>query len=384
MSRIDELIAELTPSGVPYVPLSKVAEFSTTRVDASDIDDTSYVGVDNLVALKGGRVDSSYPPNTARLTAYEPGDVLLGNIRPYLKKVWLASNSGGCSSDVLAIRIKHEARHSLTPAYVYYVLSSDDFFVYNTQHAKGAKMPRGEKAAILGYRIPVPPLEVQTEVVRVLDQFTRLETDLRAEQQARLAQYEHYRAELIRNIPGETEWRTLGAVANVRTGQAPPDGVPAESGEYSFVNAGTAESGRSPLQNTDGDAVTIPSRGQGGVGVVGYQREPFWCGPLCYRIWSTNEVVSTRFLYHFLKSIQPSIRGLQQTGGTPALNRKELVLVAVPVPAIEVQKHIVNVLDQFDGLVNDIDGGIPAEIRMRRNQYEHYRHRLLRFKELEA
>ncbi len=105
MSRISDLIVELSPKGVRHVALSEVAAYSTTRVDASLLDETSFLGVDNLVADKGGRIDASYLPNTARLTAYEPSDILLGNIRPYLKKVWLATNAGGCSGDVLAIRI---------------------------------------------------------------------------------------------------------------------------------------------------------------------------------------------------------------------------------------------------------------------------------------
>ncbi|WP_223881316.1 hypothetical protein [Nesterenkonia ebinurensis] len=82
MSRIDDLIRDLCPDGVPYPRLGEIANYSKTKVDASELNETMFVGVDNLVANKGGRVDSTYPPNTARLTAYEPGDILLGNIRP--------------------------------------------------------------------------------------------------------------------------------------------------------------------------------------------------------------------------------------------------------------------------------------------------------------
>lgn len=382
MSHIDELIQELCPDGVRYVALSDVAEYSRTRVDAAKLDETSFVGVDNLLSNKRGRIDASYTPNTARLTAYEPGDILLGNIRPYLKKVWRATNIGGCSGDVLAIRITEESRQSIGSDFLYYLLSSDDFFAYNTQHAKGAKMPRGSKTMIQEYRIPIPPRQIQSEIVRMLDEFTQLEARLEAELEARRAQYEHYRTDLIRRATSGVMRLPLGEVASVHTGQAPPQGVPAVSGEYAFVNAGTTESGRSPQRNTQGDVVTIPSRGQGGVGVVGYQVEPFWCGPLCYRIRSNTDALATRFLYYFLKSIQPSIRGLQQTGGTPALNRKELVLVTVPLPSIEVQQRVVGVLDRFDALVNDVFIGLPAELNARRKQYEHYRDRLIAFKEL--
>ena len=91
---------------VEWHVLGDMTEYSPTRVDAAVLDKASFVGVDNLVAEKGGRVDANYLPNTTRLTAYEPGDILIGNIRPYLKKVWRATNSGGCSGDVLAVRIQ--------------------------------------------------------------------------------------------------------------------------------------------------------------------------------------------------------------------------------------------------------------------------------------
>lgn len=128
MSRVDELVAELAPEGVKQVPLSAVANYSDTRIEAAKLDERTFVGVDNLLADKGGKTDASYPPNSARLTAYEAGDILLGNIRPYLKKVWLATEVGGCSGDVLAIRISKMHRTLIEPRYLYYVLSADDFF----------------------------------------------------------------------------------------------------------------------------------------------------------------------------------------------------------------------------------------------------------------
>src|SRR5690606_28899104 len=110
----------LDSDSVEWRKLGEIAEYSPTRVDAAELDATTFVGVDNLVANKGGRTDANYPPNTARLTAYEPGDVLLGNIRPYLQKIWMATNTGGCSGDVLAIRIRDEYKSILSPDYLYY------------------------------------------------------------------------------------------------------------------------------------------------------------------------------------------------------------------------------------------------------------------------
>jgi len=79
---------------VEWLTLKDVANYSKTRVDSAELDSTTFVGVDNLVANKGGRVEANYLPNAARLAAYQAGDILIGNIRPYLKKIWLATNSG--------------------------------------------------------------------------------------------------------------------------------------------------------------------------------------------------------------------------------------------------------------------------------------------------
>jgi type I restriction enzyme S subunit len=92
----------------------------------------------------------------------------------------------------------------------------------------------------------------------------------------------------------------------------------------------------------------------------------------------------TKYLYYFLKSRQDSIRGLQQTGGTPALNRKELVLVKVAVPELEAQRETISILDRFVALVNELSIELPAELSARRKQYEYYRERLLTFEEARA
>jgi type I restriction enzyme S subunit len=235
--------------------------------------------------------------------------------------------------------------------------------------------------ALARIQFPLPSLEVQQDIVKDLNLFTDLEATLKEELEARKRQYAFYRDSLITTCKTGIDLIALGEIASVRVGQAPTTEVLAEEGPYAFVNAGTTESGRSLVANTPGDTVTIPSRGQGGVGIVGYQLNEFWCGPLCYRVTSLSANLRTRFLYHYLKAIQPSIRGLQQAGGTPALNRKELVLVNVAVPAIEEQERMISVLDKFDALVNDTRSGLPAEIAARRRQYEYYRDRLLTFEE---
>lgn len=241
MSALNFLERLLDGVAVEWKALSNVAEYSPTRVDATALDATSFVGVDNLVADKGGRVDASYLPNTDRLTAYESGDILLGNIRPYLKKVWKATNSGGCSGDVLAVRILDKCKKFVSTDFLYYLLSSDKFFSYNMQHAKGAKMPRGNKTAILNYQIPILCLDnpdrslaIQAKIVRILDTFTALTAALTAELTAELTdrkkQYNYYRDRLLTFEKGEVEWKTLGEVYKFQYGMG--NTIPTLGGEY--------------------------------------------------------------------------------------------------------------------------------------------------------
>ena len=181
--------------------LGQVTQYSKTRIKASSVNSSNYVGVDNLLQNKCGLVASTYVPDKGTLTEYQVGDTLIGNIRPYLKKIWFATNNGGTNGDVLVIRIRNEAKNLLLPAYLYHVLASDDFFYYDIQHSKGAKMPRGDKSAVMKYVIPIPPIAEQQRIVDILDRFDILVNDitqgLPAEIEARRKQYEYYRDKLL-------------------------------------------------------------------------------------------------------------------------------------------------------------------------------------------
>ena len=131
MSKLSQLIRELCPNGVPFVRLGEVCKYATTRIDASEVDEDSYVGVDNLLPEKQGKTISNYVPANGQVIQFLTNDVLIGNIRPYLKKIWLATHNGGTNGDVLTIRtIRYDV---LAPRFLYYLLSSDDFFTYSMQ-----------------------------------------------------------------------------------------------------------------------------------------------------------------------------------------------------------------------------------------------------------
>lgn len=190
---------------VSLISLRDVSGYSVEKISASLTDNNSFVGVDNLIANKRGKKPSGYAPNTNKLSKFYPGDILIGNIRPYLRKIWQSSLTGGASGDVLVISIKDERQKEISSRFLYHVLASEDFFEYDNRFSKGAKMPRGDKKAIMDYKFPLPPLSEQERIVVILDKFDALVNDLSsglpAEIAARRKQYEYYRDRLLTFTP---------------------------------------------------------------------------------------------------------------------------------------------------------------------------------------
>ena len=154
--------------------LDDISYYPSLRVPVSSLLPYSYVGVEHLVKDRGGVCLSPDMPNADSAIQFRPGDILLGNIRPYLKKIWLADITGGASGDVIVIRIRDEYKDSITPDYLYKVLSSDKFFAYDNLNTKGAKMPRGDKKSIAAYLIPIPSIGEQKSIVDELDLLTSI------------------------------------------------------------------------------------------------------------------------------------------------------------------------------------------------------------------
>ncbi len=186
--------------GVRRVQLGDICEYRKERSNYS-AGTFLYVGVQDLLQERRGVSGDARFVSSAGHDIFMPGDVLLGNIRPYLKKVWHADVEGRTNGDVLVVTPRKEASTELDTSYLYFLLSSDDFFGYCVQTSKGAKMPRGDKQAILRYEIPVPSIETQRRIVKVLTSFETLTQDLDiglpAEISARRQQYEYYRNKLL-------------------------------------------------------------------------------------------------------------------------------------------------------------------------------------------
>ncbi len=135
----------------------------SSKISPSRVTTANYFSTDNILPNLGGYQEASSLPATA-ITEVRPNDILLSNIRPYFKKMVFSKVSGGCSTDVICLRVTSK---NILPAFLFYALSSDSFFNYYVSNCKGTKMPRGDKTSLLNYSIPDYPLQTQQHIVGV-------------------------------------------------------------------------------------------------------------------------------------------------------------------------------------------------------------------------
>ncbi len=391
MNKLEKLIAELCPNGVEYKALGEVCYYSTDRINASEVDEQTYVSVESLLPERTGRIVSSSLPKEGRLIAYDVGDVLIGNIRPYLKKIWLADMAGGTNGDVLVVKRKNDKE--ISSGFLYHLLSSDDFFAYDMQYSKGAKMPRGDKSAILKYVIPLPPLPVQEEIVRMLDDMAGLIGELEQELDARKQQYEWYRERLVKNGNG-VKCKALKDIAidfyrgnGILRTQVTSEGVPCvRYGEiytdydvwFDKCISHTRPKNIASLKYFEyGDvlfSITGEKVSEIGKSTVYVGNEKCLAGG---DIVVMKHTQNPKYIGYALSTVDAQ---LQKSKGKVKskvvhLSVSELKEIVIPVPPLSVQEEVVQMLDNMTGLLRELE----QEISARKQQYEYYRDKLLTF-----
>ena len=142
------------------VKLQDVAHYSKERIELQKVNKLNYISTENMLSEKGGITEASSLPKVKSLTKYDQGDTLISNIRPYFKKIWYADKTGGTSNDVLVFK----TNNLIHSKFLYYYLSQDSFFDYMTKTAKGTKMPRGDKQALMNIKLNLPSLEEQKAI----------------------------------------------------------------------------------------------------------------------------------------------------------------------------------------------------------------------------
>lgn len=381
MKNLETLIQELCPDGVEFVKLGEVCEIKRgIRVVKKDLQETGKIPVyqNSLVPL-GYKDEFNYPSNVAFvISAGAAGDVGYSQV-PF----WAAD-------DCLTITCPSNIENK----YVYYFLKNYEYKLKSK--VRKASIPRLSRKVVDDLEIPLPPIEVQTEIVRILDKFTSLEAEL----DCRKRQYEYYRDKLLSfdNVGGqEVKWKKIGEFCDTLSGfpfdssKFQTSGIKLMRGKnvkrgYFDFNEDDDRYWESPdglekylLQDKDiiismdgslvGKSFAMPSKKH--LPLLLVQRVAR------VRAKSVNQI----YLFHNIAHRFSGYVDKKKTGGAiPHVSMKDIQNFSIPVPSLQEQERIATILDRFESLTTSLQSGLPAEIAARRQQYEHYRDKLLTFK----
>ncbi len=394
MSRLAELIEQLCPDGVEYRPLGEVADLQR----GSGMPKKLFVD-EGIPAIHYGHIFTKYgihtkcaaaylaPEDADKLTRVYPGDLVVANTSENLEDVgkgvvWLGEAEGVTGGHATVVRSL-----AVDTVFLSYYLRTEDFALKKRKYSQGTKVVELSAANLSKIDIPVPPLAVQREIVRILDQFTTLEAELEAELEARRTQYEHYRNHLLSYeslaARGPVEMVKLGDMLEMRAGNSISSKYIFERSDSEHIYPCYGANGvrgyvRSMTHEHD---ASIIGRQGALCGNVTYADGPFFATEHAVVV-SPRVELSQRWLYHAL--IVANLSQYATKSAQPGLSVRRVAEVEIPVPRLSEQYRIADLLDGFDALVNDITSGLPAEIAARRAQYEHYRDRLLSFPEKKA
>ena len=390
-SRLDELIQELCPNGVEYRPLWSVTIWdkkfnSVDRKKQPSVISYPYLLAAELFAMEqdGGDVFLlSTGEQTGWTTEERAGGYLCNGevvimpwgksravtdcIKYYKGKFVTADNRIMTSNDTQVLNNK----------YLYYWFMSVGKIVDAFYRGSGIKHP--DMAKVLDMQIPVPPLPVQSEIVRILDNFT----ELTAELTARKKQYEFYRDKLLTFSNAEfgmrnSEWRTLAEVAEISTGSSNTDDA-VEGGCYPFFVRSQQPLAKNEYEY-DEEAIITAGDGVGVGKVFHYINGKYALHQRAYRIHPATDELFGKYLYHYFVANFPKYIAQQMfQGSVPSIRRPMLNKFQVAIPPLDVQKRLAEVLDNFEAICADLNIGLPAEIEARQKQYEFYRDALLTY-----
>ncbi|MDG6317879.1 restriction endonuclease subunit S [Glaesserella parasuis] len=280
--------------------------------------------------------------------------------------------------------------NDVNPRYVFHILTSDLFQNYLNEVLNSSTINNLNSKVMEAFFVPIPPLDVQQEIVRILDAFTSLTAELTAELTSRQKQYQYFRDKLlnfddISDKGGyetnsitkallhnkEVVFKALGEVVKIKNGK---DWKQLEKGSIPVYGSGGIMASVDAF-SYDKPTVLIPRKGS--ITNIFYVETPFWnVDTIYYTEININELIP-KYFYHYMKTID--LEKLDTGSGRPSLTQEILYKIKIPVPSLEEQQRIVAILDKFETLTNSIAEGLPKEIELRRKQYEYYREQLLTF-----
>ena len=392
---IDRLVAELCPDGVEYRPLGEIADIGTGKSDKKDAQESGQYPF--YVRSKTILRSSKYLYDETAIVI--PGEGGVGEIFHFV--------SGKYDLHQRAYRVSFTV-DEMNPKFGYYYISSF-FKEYINRHAVEATVKSIRKPMLVKFEVPVPPMEIQEAIVEILDKFTNMEAELEAELEARTLQYEYYRGSLFGTLkdpatglpaiaglvktlcPDGVEYRSLKDVVAKNYGGGTPSKSKAEYWDGNIPWASVGDLSDDVLEVTDtrskiteegvkGSSTNIVPAGAVIVAIkINPGRMKIAGMNLAInqdiRGLVLNDSMNARFLTYYFRTLMFAGHGTI----VKSITNKHLMETKIPVPPMEIQQRIVDILDRFDALTSSLSEGLPAELAARRSQYEYYRDQLLTF-----
>ena len=392
MSKLEELIQQYCPDGVEWKTLG---EATIMKRGTSATKGIMQEG--NIPVISGGRQPAYYcniSNRTGEVITVAGSGAGAGYVQYWNEPIFVC--------DAFSI----QGNETLKTKYVYYVLTSIQEKIYSTK--KGGGVPHVHISSIEKFEIPVPPLPVQEEIVRILDNFTELQAELQAELQKRKLQYNYYLDNLLNFNRGgyqaEVRWMKMSDIGTFYSGLSGKTKEDFQNGNAKFISYVNIFNNPSLITDVDDRVKILEGEKQntiqyGDLLFTGSSETPDECGMCSVLTHHTEEKLYLNsfcfgFRFNDLSGINPEfmkflfrssvIRKLicKTANGVTRFNisKKEFAKIVIPIPSLAEQDHIASVLDKFYFLVVDLSSGLPAEIEKRRQQYEYYRDKLLTFK----
>ncbi|WP_319922527.1 restriction endonuclease subunit S [Moraxella catarrhalis] len=273
----------------------------------------------------------------------------------------------------------HSQNPNINIKFIYYFLKQNE--PYFQKIGSKMQMPQIATPDTDKFKIPIPPLSVQSQIVQILDTFTELNDQLTTELSMRQKQYQYYRDLLLSEhelAKVGFEWKSLGKLGIINRGKRVVKSQLTTEGVYPVYQNSLQPLGYFDKSNVKANTTFMITAGA--AGEIGYSNCAFWPADDCYYFDCPKDVLDDRFLYHSLKKQQNKIFSQVRKASIPRLGRNSVENIKIPIPPLSVQSQIVAILDTFDTLVSSISEGLPKEIKLRQKQYEYYREQLLNFK----
>ncbi len=420
MHKIERLLQTLAPKGVEFRKLGDIGEFYGGLVGKSKKSFSQgnkfyvpYVNVFNnpqldLNALESVQIGDKEKQNTIQL-----GDVLFTGSSENLEDCAMSCVvTQKIEEDIylnsFCFGLRFFDKNLFDPSFLKHFLRDYNFRKNISKVANGVTRFNVSKQLLSQITIPIPPLEIQQEIVKILDAFTELNTELNTELKARKKQYEYYQnmlldfndinqnhkdakiktypkrlKSLLQTLaPKGVEFRKLGEVCEIIRGKRVTKKEILDKGKYPVVSGGIGFMGYLDEYNREENTITIAQYGT--AGFVNWQNQKFWANDVCFSV-IPKETLINRYLYYVLTNMQNYLYSISNRSAIPySISSNNIMQITIPIPPLEIQQEIVKILDQFSALTTDLLAGIPAEIKARKKQYEYYREKLLTFKPLKA